>query len=133
MPKTETEWQELRNLLAREVMKYEIRYLSDRRAYFTPEPLDVFKTYVDDWLPDYKTSQAMLVLKTLLKKIGCYAAAELEIHISPNRCRATIQNWVATDDTPTGFVRSPYVDNETQAICLVAESWLKEKKSWSQN
>jgi len=76
------------------------------------------------WRPDENIAQAMLALRTLLTNIGRYAIAELEIRISPSRCRVTIQNWVATGGVPAMFVRSPYADNEMHAICLAAERWL---------
>ena len=126
MPKTESEWQELRDFFALTVMGYVTRYISGRRAYFTPEPVPMFQMYVKDWCPDCKIAQAMLILKTILAKAGKHATAELVIRILPNRCRVTIQNWVAIGGTPTMFIRSPYVDNEMQAICLAAKEWSKQ-------
>ena len=125
MPTTESEWQDLRDFFALEMMEYKIGYIGGWRAYFTPEPIPMFQMYVKDWCPDCKIAQAMLILKTILAKAGKHATAELMIRILPNRCRVTIQNWVATGGTPASLVRSPYVDNEMQAICLAAEEWLK--------
>ena len=129
---TESEWQELSDFLAWEVMKLEqVMSLYGNGVFWdskngheyhvalTPQYGTVYKI----WQPHKCVSQAMLLLKVLLYNIGRYAEAELHTRIQPNRCRVTIQNWVATDGTPAGFVRSPYVDNEMQAICLAAKEW----------
>ena len=137
MTMTESEWQELSDFLALEVMGltqveslYGLGRLWDSEngheyhVALTP----CYGTFYKAWQPHINITQAMLVLKTLLTKAGKHATAELMIRILPNRCRVTIQNWVATDGTPTMFVRSPYVDNEMQAICLAAEEGLKAQK-----
>ena len=140
MPKTESEWQELSDFLAREVMgvvRWKELTEEERKAikqskvwrwydgYWWPRGEGTLHPLYGIllWQPHNNIAQAMLILKTLLASIGHYAEAELHLRISPNRCRVTIQNWVATDGTPAGFVRSPYVDNEMQAICLAAKEW----------
>ena len=134
MPKTESEWQELSDLLAREIMGLaQVESLhglgrlwdSENGHEYHVALTPCYGTFYKVWQPHINITQAMLILKTILAKAGKHATAELMIRILPNRCRVTIQNWVATDGTPAGFVRSPYMDNEMQAICLAAKEWCK--------
>ena len=145
MTKTESEWQELSDLLAREVMSwhtegtvwwYDIgRTVKDGGISidgkimahskpmapwpWPPSPLYQYKI----WSPHNDVTQAMLILRTLLAKAGQYAVARISIRPPPGHCLVTIHNWVATAGAPALFVRSPYVDNEMQAICLAAKEW----------
>ena len=138
MPKTETEWQDLSDLLAREIMGWDLQegnnpspnWLDENFGYtgYSMRGPQLYAKGFPCWEPHFNIAHTMLVLKTLLAKAGKHATAELMIRILPNRCRVTIQNWVASDGTPAMFVRSPYVDNETQAICLAAKEWLKAQK-----
>ena len=145
MPKTETEWQELSDLLAREIMGWRkgTEVLSNKPSgsclpmywwhdnegdRWWPTAYSHVTGGLDSWRPYDNITQAMLVLKTLLAKAGKYAVARISIRPPPSHCLVTIHNWVATAGTPAMLVRSPYVDNETQAICLAAKEWLKAQK-----
>lgn len=124
MTMTESKWQELSDFLAREVMGWETYWSGNLLWWRRPEQGTGLESKVSCWQPHNNLTQAMSVLKTLLKNIGRYAEAELHMLILPNRCRVTIQNWVATDGTPARWVRSQYADNEMQATCLAAKEWV---------
>jgi len=126
---TESEWQEISDLLAREVMGYSYSYAHGAACWSYPiGPRHGGIILQSQWQPHNIITQAMLVLKTLLEKMGRYAEAELNVRIQPSRCRVIIQNWVASDGTPAGFVQSPYVDNEMQAMCLAVKEWCETFK-----
>ena len=135
MNKTDAEWQVLDTQIARKVLGWKLERYNDaptfeaqRMAWFVPVGKErqslQFKMWKEDWQPHRNVVQAMLVLKTLLVKIGRDATAEISMRPPPGRCRVTIQNWVVTDGIPAMFVRSPYMDNEMQAICLTVEKCL---------
>ena len=148
MPKTESEWQELSDLLAREVMKarkwedlteeeqgqvmvVKLKY-HHHAAYWWQRDDETYRVFVmrvlankAEWKPHRNICQAMLILRTLLAKAGKHAVARISIRPLPGHCLVTIHNCVATAGTPALFVRSPYVDNEMQAICLAAKEWCK--------
>jgi len=137
MPKTEIEWQELSDLLAREIMELvqvkslygngELWDSKDGHEYhvaLTPQ----YGTFYKDWKPHENVAQAMLVLKTLLIKVGRHVTAVIRIWPKPYKCCVTVHNWMYTDKVPAIYVQGPHVDTEAHAICLAAEEWLKAQK-----
>ena len=133
MPMTETEWQEISGLLAQEIMGFKQKdtygdgvlfWVSERDNEYLVEPPTSYAWM--DWLvwwPHRDIEQARLVLKTLLAKAGKHAVARISMRPPPGHCLVTIHNWVATAEAPAILIRSPYVDNEMQAICLAAKEW----------
>ena len=133
MPKTESEWQELSDLLAREVMGWYLQEGNNPSPNWHDENFEdtgyslrgprVYAKGYPRWEPHFNIAHSMLVLKTLLIKAGKHAVARISIRPPPSKCLVTIHNWVATAGAPALLVRSPYVDNEMQAICLAAKEW----------
>lgn len=130
---TESEWQEISDFLAREIMGFKQKdaygngtlfWVSERdNEYLVVQPTSYAWMDWNVWRPYKDVEQAMLVLKTILAKAGKYAVARISIRTPPGRCLVTIHNWVATAGAPASLVRSPYVENEMQAICLAAKEW----------
>lgn len=84
--------------------------------------------WVEHWQPHLDIAQAMLVLKTLLAKAGQHTIARISVRPPPGKNLVTIHNWVYTAGVPAMLIRSPYTDNETQAICLAIKAWMDTQR-----
>lgn len=140
--RTDAEWRDLGKRIAQEVLEmtpgwtrhgsYKVWHASgsdgEPTKYLTERTWAAIEHGYEFWQPHKNVAQAMLVLRTLLVKTGRHVEAELHMRPPPGRCRATIQNWVATGGIPARLVRGSYADNEVQAICLAVEKWLDAQK-----
>lgn len=135
MTKTDAEWLDISVFIARKVMGWHVQ-----------EGIRAFPKWLDEnfndtgysvrgpgfysqghprWEPPFNIAQAMLALRTLLSKIGEYAVAKLIINEPRGYCRASIHNWVRTEDAPAMIAASRRTRTEAQAICLAIELWCK--------